>query len=158
MANSHNAYRNCPQPLTPAGSGNLTLTALSYAADAWGRRWYAIATPGLVDAGSRTAAAAGLWHYTTQVNQAKEADTPVDIGFHYVAFCGGTPCDTDHDGLGDFLEDRNGNGLRDAGESDWQNPDTDGYRRPLHYYLSDMVNCPTTMGELLATGDGNCNA
>ena len=30
----------------------LTLTALSYASDAWKRRWYASATPALVNAGT----------------------------------------------------------------------------------------------------------
>lgn len=27
VANGNNAYRNCPRQLTPAGSGNVTLTA-----------------------------------------------------------------------------------------------------------------------------------
>lgn len=33
--------------------------------------------------------------------------------------------DMDGDGLSDCIEDANGNGLWDAGESDWRNPDTD---------------------------------
>lgn len=125
VANGHNAYRNCPRQLTPAGNGNLTLTALNYPEDAWGRGWYASTTPSLVDAGSRTASAAGLYHYTTTPDQTKEANSLMDIGFHYVAFCEGAPCDTDGDMLGDFFEDRDGDGLADAGESDWQDPDTD---------------------------------
>ncbi|MHB1309084.1 MAG: hypothetical protein ACYC23_18555, partial [Limisphaerales bacterium] len=125
VGNGNNAYRNCARALTPAGTGNLTLTSLNYGSDAWKRRWYATATPTLVNAGSRTAGAAGLYHYTTQVNQAKEGNTQVDIGFHYVAFCGGTPCDTDSDGLGDVSEDWDGDGLVDAGESNWQDPDSD---------------------------------
>jgi hypothetical protein len=37
VANGNNGYRNCPQQLTPAGGGDLTLTALSYTADDWAR-------------------------------------------------------------------------------------------------------------------------
>jgi hypothetical protein len=124
-ANGNDAYRNCPRQLTPAGGGTVTVTLLNYAADAGGRGWYASTTPSLVNAGSRTASAAGLWHHTTQTSQAKEASTQVDIGFHYVAFCDEGPCDTDGDGLGDFFEDRDGDGLPDTGESNGQDPDTD---------------------------------
>ena len=85
VANGYNAYHNCPRQLTPAGSGHLILTALSYATDAWGRRGYAMATPPLADAGSRTAGAAGLGHYPTRPDQVQEGATAVDIGFHLVA-------------------------------------------------------------------------
>jgi hypothetical protein len=86
VLHGHNAYFNCPNRLLPSGSpGDLSLTALSYTADAWGRRWYAQATPALADASSRAAAAAGLWHYTTRPDQVREGATPVDVGFHYVA-------------------------------------------------------------------------
>ena len=44
----------------------------------------------------------------------------VDIGFHYVAVTNNVPIDTDGDGLPDYLEDRNGNGTVDSGETDWQ--------------------------------------
>jgi hypothetical protein len=33
--------------------------------------------------------------------------------------------DADNDGLADWVEDRNGNGVREADETDWQDPDTD---------------------------------
>jgi hypothetical protein len=124
VANSHNAYRNCPRQLTPAGSGNVTVTALSYTADAWGRGWYASTTPSLLNAGSWTAGAAGLYHYTTQTSQAKEQSTQVDIGFHYVAYdpTTGAPADADYDGLACYREDANGNGIVDYGESDPANP------------------------------------
>jgi len=78
----------------------------------------------LIDAGSVTnAALAGLYHYTTQTSQTKEANTALDIGFHYVALDGnGNPLDYDGDGLPDYFEDRNGNGAYDSssGETDWQ--------------------------------------
>ena len=75
----------------------------------------------LINTGSRTAPNAGLYHYTTTTNQTKEAASQVDIGFHYVALNGSNqPADTDGDGLPDYLEDRNGNGTFDTGETDWQ--------------------------------------
>ncbi len=75
----------------------------------------------LIDAGSRTAAAATLYHFTTTTNQVKEATSQVDIGFHYVAVDGnGNPIDTNGNGVPDYLEDRNGNGTVDSGETDWQ--------------------------------------
>ena len=64
---------------------------------------------------------AGLYHYTTQTSQAKETTSVVDIGYHYVAVdANGNPIDTDVDGVPDYMEDRNGNGSVDSGETDWQ--------------------------------------
>jgi hypothetical protein len=69
-----------------------------------------------------------LFHYTTQTAAgSKEANSPVDIGLHYVAAdTAGNPLDMDDDGLADYLEDSNGNGLIDAGETDVESNDTDG--------------------------------
>src|SRR6185503_9840970 len=76
----------------------------------------------LFNMGSVTnAALRGLYHYTTQTNQVKEANTALDIGFHYVATDGsGNPLDYDGDGLPDYYEDRDGDGSVDSGETDWQ--------------------------------------
>jgi hypothetical protein len=114
--------------MSPASSGNVTLTALSYTADAWGRGWYASATPSLLNAGSRTASAAGLYHHTTQTSQAKEASTQVDIGFHYATAntSTGQPADTDGEGLPDYFEDANGDGVVQATETNPASVDTDG--------------------------------
>jgi len=55
------------------------------------------------------------------VDQTKEAGTTVDIGCHYVALDGNSnPLDYDGDGLPDYFEDRNGNGVSDTGETNWQ--------------------------------------
>ncbi|HAB15684.1 MAG TPA: hypothetical protein PLX89_26645 [Verrucomicrobiota bacterium] len=81
--------------------------------------------------GSQTAANAGLYHHTTTPDQAKEAGTQVDIGFHYVAATTATPIkplDTDTDSLPDYLEDADGNGTPTTGETSWTsvNADADG--------------------------------
>jgi hypothetical protein len=75
----------------------------------------------LFNAGSRNATNAGLYHFTTTTNQVKEAGSVVDIGWHYVAAdANGNPLDYDGDGIPDYLEDRNGNGSADSGETGWQ--------------------------------------
>lgn len=78
----------------------------------------------LWNAGSRTAADAGLFHYTTRVDQTKEGSEGsgnlVNIGLHYVATpnSGSTlPKDTDADGVSDSVEDQNGDGVVDANET-----------------------------------------
>ena len=65
----------------------------------------------------------GLYHYTVRSDQTKEASSTLDIGFHYIATSSSTstvPLDTDGDGVPDYLEDINGNGTVNSGETDWQ--------------------------------------
>jgi len=70
--------------------------------------------------GSRYADAAGLWHHTLTVDQIKDTGW-VDVGFHYVALNGSNlPVDTDSDGKPDYAEDKDGDGVFDSGETDWQ--------------------------------------
>jgi hypothetical protein len=74
---------------------------------------------------NRTPADAGLYHFTvkTAANTKEGADTPayVDIGYHYAAVnASNQPVDTDGDGVPDYLEDVDGNGSLDSGETDWQ--------------------------------------
>jgi hypothetical protein len=76
----------------------------------------------LYQAGSRTADAAGFCQYTTRVDQTKElTGETVDIGLHYVAASnspsGWVPLDTDGDGIPDYVEDANGNGVVDGNET-----------------------------------------
>jgi len=75
----------------------------------------------LINAGSRNATNAGLYHFCTTTNQWKETNSIVDIGLHYVAVdANGNPVDSDQDGIPDYLEDFNSNGVVDSGETDWQ--------------------------------------
>ncbi|MCZ7591298.1 MAG: hypothetical protein M5U15_03705 [Kiritimatiellae bacterium] len=64
-----------------------------------------------------------MYHYTTDASGLRETNSIGDIGFHY-----GTTNDADGDGLADFIEDSNGNGIFDAGidYSDLFVTDTDG--------------------------------
>jgi hypothetical protein len=106
------------------GTGDVTITALTYSTlTATGWRWYQnTRTPTLhdVDAG-RTGADGGLYHFTTKTSEGKETTSNMDLGFHYVVLgTGNLPADTDGDGIPDYLEDTNGNGNFDTGETDWQ--------------------------------------
>lgn len=123
VTHGYNGYlTNCSR-LTPTNVNDKVLTSMTYDSGALGC-FYQLNNSLLINAGSRTAGAAGLYHYTTLANQEKEAGSTVDIGFHYMALNGGTPVDTDGDGLPDYIEDRNGNGHFDivtTTETDWKN-------------------------------------
>ncbi len=112
-----NAYWNCNKQLNPTNASDITLTnAIAYQSGPLGD-FYQATNSVLINNGSCSADLASLYHYTTTTNQAKEAASIVDIGFHYVATdANGMPIDTDGDGLADFLADKNGNGLTDFGE------------------------------------------
>src|SRR6266498_4099349 len=88
-----------------------------------GRYFYLQTNSPLFNHGSQNATNACLFHFTTVTNNVKETDSTVDIGFHYVALNAqlNTAADTDSDGTPDYLEDANGNGSVDSGETDWKN-------------------------------------
>lgn len=93
--------------------------------------YYQPADSPLLDAGSRTTGQAGLAQHTVlAAGTPASGDNPpaVAVGFHYVACTGNVPRDTDTDGLPDYVEDLNGNGLLDTatGESSVTQADTDG--------------------------------
>ncbi len=78
-----------------------------------------------LESGSRTVAAAGLFHYTTRVDQQKDIQQ-VDLGFHYVALNGNQqPVDSDSDYAPDYFEDADGNGVQDGTEFSYLVPDWD---------------------------------
>jgi hypothetical protein len=82
VAYDHNAYFISSTSLLPHHTGDLTLFNLLYANGPLGNRYFASAKPTLVDAGSRSVTAAGLWSYTILTNQIPDSGM-VDIGYHY---------------------------------------------------------------------------
>jgi Regulator of chromosome condensation (RCC1) repeat/Bacterial TSP3 repeat len=119
------------------------------------------ANSALINAGSTTADLVGLYHFTTQTNQMKETNSPVDIGYHYVAVDGnGNPVDTDGDGIPDYIEDANGNGSYDAGDlSNFNSADTDG-DGPSDYQEYQAGSDPQIGSMVIAWGDnssGQCD-
>jgi len=93
----------------------------------WQSSWFGdyYLPPGspLIQQGSATADKLGLYHFTTQTNQAPETNSVVTIGYHYVATDAyGDPLDTNGDGIPDYIEDANGNGRVDSSEIGWNIP------------------------------------
>ncbi len=96
----------------------VTGTTYNWRTSSFGR-YYLPSNSTLINAGSITnAALVGLYHYTTQTNQTKEANSRLDIGYHYVAAnASGLPMDTDGDGIADYVEDIDGDGVLDNNET-----------------------------------------
>jgi hypothetical protein len=113
-----------------AGSHDLILTDGYNWQSSWLGDFYLPDDSPLIDAGSTNANWLGLYHFTTQVYQGKETNSIVDIGYHYVAvdYYTGLLIDTDGDGTPDYLEDANGDGAVNSGETDWQNAVDLGFR------------------------------
>jgi hypothetical protein len=139
LAEDHNGYWSTTQ-LTPTNANDVVVTNFIYANGPLGS-YYQIST-NLLNAGSTTAAALGLYHYTVQTNivwnaqanqnsEAAEGTNIVSIGFHYVATdANGNPLSTPGDGIPDYVADANGNGIVDPGEISWTN----------YYSLNGLTN------------------
>ncbi|MBI3756408.1 MAG: hypothetical protein HY267_00375, partial [Deltaproteobacteria bacterium] len=102
--------------------GSNQVTTITFLAGALGN-YYLPTNSVLVDKGSVTnASTVGFSFFTTDTNQVRETTTRLDIGFHSVATASATsavPLDTDGDGIPDYMEDANGNGTVDTGETDF---------------------------------------
>src|SRR5262249_55262314 len=128
VENSYNAYYLSPTNGLTGGSNNVYLGSLTYQTNLLSR-YYQPTNSALTNAGSRLASAAGFYHFTTATNQVKETNSQVDIGPHWVALNASLqPVDTDNDGIPDYLEDIDGDGTADSGETDWQNANDFGLR------------------------------
>lgn len=128
---SNNAYiaTNGLSQLLPLQTNDIVLSTFTYASATNGLGPWYHGQSNLVNQGSRTADLAGLYHDTTQTSQVKETNSIVDIGFHYVAVdASGNPLDTNGNGIPDYLEDGNGNGSVDSGETRWQTAGDLGFK------------------------------
>jgi hypothetical protein len=128
--NGHNAYLNSATVYSSVLTNDIT-TNLNWVPGPLGSFYQATNSP-IINMGSRSASLAGLYHYTVTTNQVPETtNSTVDIGYHYVALgTNGLPLDSNGDGIPDYLEDSNGDGVYGAGDlANWfgtANPDTNG--------------------------------
>jgi alkylated DNA nucleotide flippase Atl1 len=118
----YNAFvTNYDRMLPPFSSDVILSNSPAYQVGALGN-FYLPTNSLLINAGSTTADQVGLYHFTTQTNQVKETNSIVDIGYHYVAVDNNRiPIDSNGDGIPDYLEDANGNGIFDQGDlGEWK--------------------------------------
>jgi RHS repeat-associated protein len=138
--NGHNAYLNCT--LRSTVLSNDFPTNLTWVTGPLGSFYQPTNSP-LITNGSTTADLLGLYHYTTRTNEAPETNAVVTIGYHYVALgANGLPLDANGDGIPDYLEDPNGNGAVDPGETDWSAPPLITLVNPTN---SSIFSAPATI-------------
>jgi len=106
-----NAFLEGMLELPTEGSNTITVADFNWQ-NSWFGNFYLPPNSLLTNAGSTTADQLSLYQFTTQASQVKETNSAVDIGYHYVAANQyGNPFDSNGNGLPDYLEDTNGNGL-----------------------------------------------
>jgi hypothetical protein len=120
---NNNAYVDMSYYLSGASTRptDVSLTSLAYQAGPLGH-FYQVPGSALLHTGSRSAGAAGLYQFTSLTANTKEGANTVNIGPAYVALAQGIPADSNNDGIPDFIADSNGNGIEDANEVPWTNP------------------------------------
>lgn len=164
ITNSHNAYVTGSERLLPTNTTDKVLASLAYEKGALGA--YYIPTGSLlINSGSQSAAASGLYHFTTTTNQEPEMSSTVDIGLHFpTATTNAQPNDADADGLADYTEDANGNGTKDTTETDLTKADTDNdglsdYQEivQIGIAVANPLN-PDTNGNGINDGDDDADA
>jgi hypothetical protein len=118
--NGYNAYLNCTNWLNPTNATDLFITNTLAYQTSWLGTFYQPTNSPLINKGSTNANLVGLYHFTVTTNEVVEGTNTVTIGYHYVATdANGIPLDSNGDGIPDYLEDANGNGLMDSGEIGW---------------------------------------
>jgi len=120
LTNGYNAYLNCSGHFIPINSSDIFSSSTLAYKSGWLGTFYQPTTSLLINKGGTNADQVGLYEFTTQTNQSKETNSIVDIGYHYVATDAyGNPLDSNGDGIPDYIEDANGDGLVDNGETNW---------------------------------------
>ncbi|MGH8248894.1 MAG: hypothetical protein ACREUU_21000, partial [Gammaproteobacteria bacterium] len=104
VVSSHNGYVSSFDRLQPPQATDKFLAPV-YEKGPLGD-YYPPASSVLLNAGSQSAPASGLYHYTATTNQVKEGISTVDIGLHWIAVQAPNllPWDTDADFVSDYLE------------------------------------------------------
>ena len=99
------------------GTNDVVLSSFVWQTGPLGN-FYQPTNSAFISEGSQSAAAASLYHYTVLINQTiEDGATNVTLGYHYVALgTNGLPLDSNGDGIPDYLEDANGNGIYDSGD------------------------------------------
>ena len=136
--NRHNAYVG--MSAVPNGGGRLSpaaptstdpdLAVLDYQAGPLDRFYLPPSATNLLGRGSRSAGAAGEYHFTCLTNNQKEAGGQVSIGPHYLALASGGVPDSNADEIADFIADFNGNGIEETDEIPWQTASTGAVATP----------------------------
>ncbi len=143
-AGEHNGYVGLTQSFQEDSFAVVPTPTLAYANGPLGR--FYLGDDFLRNRGIVTANLRSLYHFTTRADQAKEGNSVLDYGFHYVAVSSGessvAAADFDGDGLADYFEDTTGNGLFASGDlSNFQNSDSDGDGLEDGYeYLSTLTD------------------
>jgi len=147
------------QPVLPVpATNNLCVINFNWQYGTLGTYYLPSNSP-LVDHGSTNASLLGLYHFTTQTNQLIEGSSTIDIGYHYVATDQyGVPLDYNLDGVPDYLEDANGDGITDNGETSWTNMDLDADGIPNWWEIAHGLN-PLSAADAVQDPDydGRCN-
>jgi len=118
----HNGYINSSSTFLPLGTNDVVISGTYTWESGPLGDYYHPSNSALINAGSQLASHSGFYHYTTQTNQVAEASSIVDIGKHYLRLnSSGYFFDEDGDNIADIFEDLDGDGVQDAGETDWQN-------------------------------------